>query len=187
MAAPPSSTTTGVIAKDVDRKCVETVVGFLQRVGSSSYIPDNMSTKDFYSNVVGVHLKVHQIQRGRVTCFFSVKPAVANAYGGVHGGAVGAIAERMAIACARTVVSEDREIFLAELSLSYLYAAPKNFAAFAMWFSVPETQSVLIVDASVSRSGKTVTVVAVDFKFKESGKVYYSCHATFFNMPVAKL
>ncbi|KAL5863567.1 hypothetical protein ACOSQ3_001081 [Xanthoceras sorbifolium] len=173
MAAPPSSTTTGVIAKDVDRKCVETVVGFLQRVGSSSYIPDNMSTKDFYSNVVGVHLKVHQIQSGRVTCFFSVKPAVANAYGGVHGGAVGAIAERMAIACARTVVSEDREIFLAELSLSYLYAAPKN--------------SVLIVDASVSRSGKTVTVVAVDFKFKESGKVCYSCHATFFNMPVAKL
>lgn len=37
-----------------------------------------------------------------------------------------AIAERVAIACARTVVADDKEIFLAELSISYLSAAPKN-------------------------------------------------------------
>ncbi|KAK4847608.1 hypothetical protein QYF36_003803 [Acer negundo] len=172
MAEPPSPTTR-LITKDVDRKCVDVIVGFFQWVGISSNIPENMSTKDFYSNIVGSHLKVHQIQRGRVTCLFSVKPAVVNFYGGVHGGAVGAVAERMAIACARTVMAEDKQIFLAELSISYLYAAPAN--------------SELIIDASVSRTGKTVTVVAIDFKFKESGNVCYSCHATFFNMPVSKL
>ncbi|KAK2650386.1 hypothetical protein Ddye_017875 [Dipteronia dyeriana] len=174
MAEQPSpSSMTRLITKNVDRKCVDDIVGFFQWVGISSNIPENMSTKDFYSNIVGSHLKVHQIQRGRVTCLFSVKPAVVNFYGGVHGGAVGAVAERMAIACARTVMAEDKQIFLAELSISYLYAAPAN--------------SELIIDASVSKTGKTVTVVAIDFKFKESGKVCYSCHATFFNMPVSKL
>ncbi|KAK0582015.1 hypothetical protein LWI29_020452 [Acer saccharum] len=155
--SPSPSSTTRLITKDVDRKCVDEIVGFFQWVGISSNVPENMSTKDFYSNIVGSHLKVHQIQRGRVTCLFSVKPAVVNTYGGVHGGAVGAVAERMAIACARTVMAEDKQIFLAELSISYLYAAPAN--------------SELIIDASVSRTGKTVTVVAIDFKFKESGKV----------------
>ncbi|KAK1560903.1 hypothetical protein Q3G72_032186 [Acer saccharum] len=142
--SPSPSSTTRLITKDVDRKCVDEIVGFFQWVGISSNVPENMSTKDFYSNVVGSHLKVHQIQRGRVTCLFSVKPAVVNTYGGVHGGAVGAVAERMAIACARTVMAEDKQIFLAELSISYLYAAPAN--------------SELIIDASVSRTGKTVTV-----------------------------
>ncbi|KAK4847672.1 hypothetical protein QYF36_004501 [Acer negundo] len=170
---PPSSSSSRLITKDVDGKLVDKVVGFFQTMGISSNIPENMSSKDFYSNIVGSHLKVHQIQRGRVTCLFSVKPAVANAYGGVHGGAVGALVERMAIACARTVVAEEKEIFLAELSISYLSAAPAN--------------SELIIDASVSKTGRTVTVVAVDFKFKESGKVCYSSHATFFNMPISKL
>ncbi|KAK3194834.1 hypothetical protein Dsin_026144 [Dipteronia sinensis] len=173
MVEPAPSSSSRLITKDVDGKLVHTVVRFFRTVGISSNIPENMSTKDFYSNIVGSHLKVHQIQRGRVTCIFSVKPAVANAYGGVHGGAVGAVAERMAIACARTVMAEDKQIFLAELSLSYLYAAPAN--------------SELIIDASVTKTGKTLTVVAVDFKFKESGKVCYSCHATFFNLPVSKL
>lgn len=49
---------------------------------------------------------------------------VQNSYGGMHGGAVAAVAERVAIACARTVVGIDKDIFLGELSISYLYAAP---------------------------------------------------------------
>lgn len=44
----------------------------------------------------------------------------------MHGGAVGAMAERVAIACARTVVGEDKDIFLGELSISYLSAVPHN-------------------------------------------------------------
>lgn len=46
-----------------------------------------------------------------------------NAYNTLHGGAVGSIAEIVAIACARTVVHKDKELFLGELSVSYLAAA----------------------------------------------------------------
>ncbi|KAK3194863.1 hypothetical protein Dsin_026173 [Dipteronia sinensis] len=73
---PPPPSSSRLITKDVDGKLVDNAVGFLQMVGISSNIPENMSTKDFYSHIVGSHLKVHQIQRGRVTCLFSVKPAV---------------------------------------------------------------------------------------------------------------
>lgn len=44
----------------------------------------------------------------------------------MHGGAVGAIAERVSIACARTVMGKDKELFLGELRMSYLSAAPTN-------------------------------------------------------------
>lgn len=44
----------------------------------------------------------------------------------MHGGAVGAVAERVAIACARTVVEENKSLFLGELGISYLSAAPHN-------------------------------------------------------------
>lgn len=53
-----------------------------------------------------------------------------NFYGGIHGGAIGALSERMAIACARTVVAEDKQIFLGELGISYLSAAPRNVSSF---------------------------------------------------------
>lgn len=43
--------------------------------------------------------------------------------GGLHGGVIAAIAERVAIATARTVVGEDKELFLGELAISYLSAA----------------------------------------------------------------
>lgn len=63
-----------------------------------------------------------------------VNISVQNYYDGLHGGAVAAIAERVAIACAKTVIAEDKEIFLGELSISYLSAAPKNVSYFTVWF-----------------------------------------------------
>ena len=49
-----------------------------------------------------------------------------NVYATIHGGALAAVAEAVSIACARTVFPEDKEIFLGELSISYLSGAPKN-------------------------------------------------------------
>lgn len=49
-----------------------------------------------------------------------------NIYGSLHGGAVGDVAVRVATACARTIVGKDKELFLGELSLSYLSGAPGN-------------------------------------------------------------
>lgn len=49
-----------------------------------------------------------------------------NIYGFLHGGFVAAAAEFLSIACARTVVGEDKELFIGELSISYLSGAPGN-------------------------------------------------------------
>lgn len=45
----------------------------------------------------------------------------------------------------------------------------------------------MIVDACVVRSGRNLTVVAVEFKMKDSDKLVYTSRATFYNMPVASL
>ncbi|XVF33383.1 hypothetical protein REPUB_Repub17cG0163800 [Reevesia pubescens] len=102
------------------------VLRFFKSVGISDPNVENYSSKDFYSNLLCNHLKTHTVRRGHITCFATVKPAISNSFDGLHGGAVAAIAERVAIATARTVVGEDKEIFLGELGMSYLSAAPKH-------------------------------------------------------------
>lgn len=59
--------------------------------------------------------------------------------------------------------------------------------AFTLLFYVPNTQEELIVDGSIVRSGKNVTVVATELKFKKTGKLAFTSRATFYNIPVAKL
>ncbi|XP_021811549.1 uncharacterized protein LOC110754744 [Prunus avium] len=99
-----------------------------------------------------------------------------NFFGGFHGAAVAAVAEAVSIACARTVVSKDKEIFLGELSISYLASAKKNLK--------------VIVDACISsvvRSGRNLSVIALEFKLKKTGDLIYIARATFYHMPAAKL
>ena len=48
-------------------------------------------------------------------------------------------------------------------------------------------QTEVIVDCSVVRTGRNLTVVAMEFKVKKTGKLAYTARSTFFNMPVAKL
>jgi len=71
------------------------------------------------------------------------------------------------------VVAEDKELSLGELSISYLSGAPLN--------------AEVIVDGSVVRSGRNLTIVAVEFKLKKTGQLVYTARATFYNMPIAKL
>ncbi|KAH9604094.1 hypothetical protein KSS87_010434 [Heliosperma pusillum] len=92
---------------------------------------------------------------------------------GLHGGVVAAVAERLAIACARTVVAEDKNLFLGEMSVSYLSAATIN--------------AELIADASLVRSGRNLSVVSIEIKLKETAKLVYTAHITFFHLPVSKL
>ncbi|KAJ9689271.1 hypothetical protein PVL29_014780 [Vitis rotundifolia] len=86
---------------------------------------------------------------------------------------VATIVELVSISCARTVVAKGKELFLGELSLSYLSAAPAKVKA--------------VADASVVRSGRNVTVIAVEFKMKKTRKLIYTGRTTFYNMPIAKL
>ena len=48
-------------------------------------------------------------------------------------------------------------------------------------------QSEVMVDASVVRSGRNLTVVAIEFKLKDTERLTSLCRATFYNMPLASL
>ncbi|KAK9273071.1 hypothetical protein L1049_017878 [Liquidambar formosana] len=161
------------ISEDLPPSHVAGVASFFRTVGVSDTIPANCATKDFYSDLIRGLLKIDRLQRGRLTCLLSVKPVVTNFFGALHGGAVAAVSEMVSIACARTVVAEDKDLFLGEMSISYLSAAPRNVE--------------LTVDGSVIRSGRNLTIIAVEFRLKETGKLVYTARATFYNMPVANL
>ncbi|KAL1546438.1 hypothetical protein AAHA92_23035 [Salvia divinorum] len=141
------------VSSDVPTEYCEAVTDFFKRMGDARTFKPQHSVDDSFSNLIGGALK--------------------NAYGGMHGGAVGAVAERVAIACARTVVGADKDLFLGELGLSYLSAAPHN--------------AEVIIDGNVMRSGRNLTVVAVNFRLKESGRLAFLTRATFYNMPVSSL
>ncbi|OAY49221.1 uncharacterized protein LOC110615960 [Manihot esculenta] len=164
-----SSSSSPTVSKDLPPHYADAAVGFLIDMG----ISDEYHVKDLYSDLFRSLLKTDHVGRGHVSCVFSVLPAVANFYDGLHGGAIGAIAERVAIACARTVVAKDKELFLGELGISYLSAAPLT--------------EVVVVDGSVVRSGRNLTVVAIEFRIKKSKKLLYIARATLYHMPIAKL
>ncbi|XP_047977246.1 uncharacterized protein LOC125219340 isoform X1 [Salvia hispanica] len=161
------------VSSDVPTEYSEAIAEFLKRMGVAQTIKPQHNVDDSFSYLIGGGLKVTSIQRGKISCFLHVKAPILNAYGGMHGGAVGAVAERVAIACARTVVGDDKDLFLGELGLSYLSAAPHN--------------AEVIIDANVVRTGRNVTVVAVNFRLKESGRLAFLTRATFYNMPMSSL
>ena len=70
-----SFASTASISEDVPEKHVNDVLRFLKGVGISDPVPDHCDTKDFYSYLIRGILKPLNIQRGRVTCLVSVKPA----------------------------------------------------------------------------------------------------------------
>ncbi|CAN4125801.1 unnamed protein product [Withania somnifera] len=116
-----------VISKKLSAESISKVNGFLKSMGSFNLtFPDQYDTRDSFSQLISAFLKVQHIHRGKISCIVSVKPPIMNIYGSLHGGAVGAVAERVAIACARTIVGKDKELFLGELGLSYLSGAPIN-------------------------------------------------------------
>ncbi|XP_057805721.1 uncharacterized protein LOC131020728 [Salvia miltiorrhiza] len=161
------------ISIDVPAEYSKAVIQFVNRMGAAETFKPQHNVDDAFSNLIGGVLKVISIERGKLSCSLDVKAPILNAYGGMHGGAVGAVAERVAIACARTVVGEDKDLFLGELGLSYLSAALHN--------------AEVIIDAHVVRSGRNLTVVAVNFRLKGSGRLAFLTRATFYNMPVSSL
>ncbi|CAI0471934.1 unnamed protein product [Linum tenue] len=168
------STATETIARDIPLQYVNTVNRFFTNLGvSDPAVEKYTSTTDSYSDIIRGLLNVHAVERGRISCSFSVLPVVANFYKGLHGGAAAAVAERVSIACARTLVPEEKELFLGELGISYLSAAPQN-----------ET---VTVDASVVRSGRNLTVVSMEFRQKKTGKLMFTARATFYHLPASKL
>ncbi|KAF8027006.1 hypothetical protein BT93_E0050 [Corymbia citriodora subsp. variegata] len=130
------------VSPDVPRERVDMISGFFQKTGVSDPIPPAYAAPDGYSGLLCGSLRAGRVQRGKVSCLLSVGPPLLNTYGGLHGGAVAAVAERVAVGCARTVMREDKELFLGELSISYLSAVPSNVCflsfqsviIFAFWY-----------------------------------------------------
>ncbi|KAJ9539410.1 hypothetical protein OSB04_032143 [Centaurea solstitialis] len=160
-------------SKQIPPENAMNVTSFITRVGCGSLIPAKYEAHDLHSDLIRSLLKVQHVHRGRITCILTVKPYACNTYNTLHGGVIGSVAEMVATACARTVVNKDKDLFLGELSVSYLAAAVK--------------QSEVIVDASVVRSGRNLTIVAIEFKLKNSEHSTSLCRATFYNMPAANL
>ncbi|KAH6813161.1 hypothetical protein C2S51_022179 [Perilla frutescens var. frutescens] len=148
--------------------------GFMERMGvGHEMLEAEYIVKDSFSKHVGGVVKVISMERGKISCILTVKPSILNGHGILFGGVVAAVAERAAIACGRTIHGEDGDLCLGEISISYLSSAPPN--------------AKVVVDASVVRSGKTLTVVAVNFRLKESGRLAYVSRATLHRMPLSNL
>ncbi|XP_015069242.1 uncharacterized protein LOC107013872 [Solanum pennellii] len=164
-----------IISKEISEENVALVDILFMRVLQDGYKipPQYNDVKDFFSQLIRTCLKIHTIHPGKISCILSAKPAILNTYSTLHGGAIGAVAERVSIACARTVVGKDKELFLGELRMSYHSAATCN--------------AEVVIDGSIIRSGRNITVVAVDFRLKDSRKLVYTSNATFYHMPVASL
>ncbi|GMH21705.1 hypothetical protein Nepgr_023547 [Nepenthes gracilis] len=139
----PNPKAATIISKEMPEEHVTLVFKFLTASGYSGELPEGCSAMDFFSDLIRGLLKVDCITRGRITCSFSVKPAIVNNFKGLHGGVVAAIAERVAVACARTVVAEDKELFLGELNMSYLSAAPLNFCNMIWKSKNPFTRQII--------------------------------------------
>ncbi|KAL0339408.1 UNVERIFIED_CONTAM: hypothetical protein Sangu_1462900 [Sesamum angustifolium] len=159
------------VAQDLPPEYHKAVVLFFKHMGVLQTIKPQHNVKDSFSNLVGGVLKVVSVDRGKISCLVKVKAPLL--LWGMHGGSVAAVAERVATACARTVVGEDKNLFLGELGISYLSSAPHN--------------AEVIIDGSVVRSGRNLTVVAVNFRLKESGRLAYMTRATFYHMPISSL
>ncbi|XP_015961592.1 uncharacterized protein LOC107485565 [Arachis duranensis] len=171
---PPSPTSyTTPRSNKTDPELFSRTLDYLADVGMAKPIPKSCDTNGFISHFYGSFIKVHSVQRGSIHCTFSVKPSISNVYGTLHGGSVGSLTEMIATACARTVVAEDKELFLGEMSVSYLSGVPTN--------------EEVLVEASVVKSGRNLTVVSLEFKLTKSGILVYLAHATFYNIRIARL
>ncbi|KAL0725335.1 hypothetical protein Bca4012_039934 [Brassica carinata] len=170
-SSPISSETTTI--KEIDPNNVSLLDNFLQSLTYPDSSLDDFAFLDSFSVLFQNNIRALSVARGRITCSVVVTPALTNYFNGLHGGAVASIAERLSMACARTIVSEDKQLFLGELSMSYLSAAPVS--------------SELVVEGSVVRSGRNLTVVNVEFKMKDTMKVTYLARATFYQSIISKL
>ncbi|KAK4263421.1 hypothetical protein QN277_028830 [Acacia crassicarpa] len=161
------------ISQEIDPRYASNTLAALQNWGINESLRQTSHANGFFSEFIRSFINVERVERGRIICTVSVKPPISNYFDTLHGGGLASVAELISIACARTVVAEDKQIFLGEISMSYLSGAPVTAEVTA--------------DASVVKSGRNLTVVVLEFKLKKTEKLIYKGHATFYNYPLAKL
>ncbi|CAJ1950032.1 unnamed protein product [Sphenostylis stenocarpa] len=181
------------ISKEVDPADASATLSFLEALGAAAPVLPNWNARGAYDALFRNFIKLRHIQPGRISISILAKPCLSNGYGTLHGGSVGTLAEILSTACARTVVAEDKELFLGEMSISYMSATPANHysTSVAQFISIRPGDCFgseeVLATASVVKSGRNLTVVAAEFKLKKNGNVAYNTRATFYNMPLARL
>ncbi|MQM11836.1 hypothetical protein Taro_044746 [Colocasia esculenta] len=145
---------------------------FLRRLGYSTELPEVSTKGHFFSDLIWSGLKVAVVESGRVVFSYTVMPQLTNYYNTLHGGAVAAVAQTVAMACLKTVAG-DTEFFLGESAVTYMSAATVN--------------AELDVEGRIVRKGRNVIVATVEFKTKETQQLKQIARFTFYNMLVAKL
>ncbi|XP_057805727.1 uncharacterized protein LOC131020733 [Salvia miltiorrhiza] len=150
----------------------EAAIGFMERAGMGGIVGAEYNVNDSFSTVVGGALKLVSTERAKICCILHVKPPILNANGILFGGAVAAVAERVAIGCAATILGHS-QLCVGEFTISYLAPAPPN--------------AEIIVNASVINGGRNVAVVALDFRLKESQRLAYVSRVTLYKIPLSNL
>ncbi|CAN8254061.1 unnamed protein product [Cochlearia groenlandica] len=173
MSSSSISSETTKVSKEIDPNTLLKVSEFMESITFPDSSVDDFASLDSFSVLFQSNIRALSVARGRISCSVVVTPALANYFNGLHGGAIASIAERLSMACARTIVSEEKQLFTGELSMTYLSAAPIS--------------SELLVEGSVVRSGRNLTVVNVEFKMKDTMKVTYLARATFYHSIASKL
>ncbi|XP_047162269.1 uncharacterized protein LOC124832176 [Vigna umbellata] len=116
--ASSSASQTQTLSSTSDQR-VSLTLAFLKALGMDRHVPQIFDTRGIYSNLFRSFPKVDDIKRGRISCTIAIKSPIANFYGTLHGGSVASFVESLSPACARTVIAEDKELFLGEMNVSY--------------------------------------------------------------------
>ncbi|XP_078167700.1 thioesterase superfamily protein isoform X1 [Carex rostrata] len=151
---------------------IANLMRFLRNVGMGKSLPSIAHSQDSISHIIRSILSVDLIQPGHIICTLTVNPTVSNFYNTLHGGVVASVSEAMTLACAKSVAG-DKELFLGEMTTSYLSAA--------------RIDEKVEVEASILRQGRRVIVTSVDFRIKTTKKLLYTSRTTVYIMPVASL
>ncbi|KFK35319.1 hypothetical protein AALP_AA5G268900 [Arabis alpina] len=169
----PISSEKTTVSKEIDPNYVLLVADFIKATTQPNSSLHGYTSHDSFSVLLQSNIKALSVERGRISCSVVVTSGLTNYFNGLHGGAVASIAERLSMACVKTIVTGDKPLFLGEMAMTYLSAAP--------------VLSEVLVEGSVVRSGRNLTVVNVEFKMKETMKLTYLARATFYHSLVSKL
>ncbi|XP_052118142.1 uncharacterized protein LOC107490306 isoform X1 [Arachis duranensis] len=122
------------VSEEMDPQHAEETLHFFTVMGAATLVPDPCNARGFFDDFLRNFITVDLIQRGRITCTILAKSPICNGYGTLHGGAVASLVDILSHACARTVVVEDKELFLGETSISYLSATPIDVSSLFLYF-----------------------------------------------------
>lgn len=135
---------------------IESVKKFLEKEGGNYESTVDSMPSRFLEAFVSYGIKVDLVEPGRILYSFQVPPRLVNAGNFLHGGATATLVDILGSAVIHTVGAPFTGVSV-EINVSYLDAA----------FVGEEIE----VEAKVLRVGKTIGVVSVELRKKETGKI----------------